>query len=174
MTPLSRGPCLLLLSIHSASTLTSLLSTPLLSQLRSEPWATHLLAVVHSSPFSLRRSLAFKQILTQLPRCFHLSLPDGDETHLQVHLASSLMHDHVREVAPALFPPLVATNLFPSLVATNLFPQPVATNLFPQPVATNLFPSLVATNLFPQPVATNVRTDSSITVIVDSVPLRHG
>ena len=66
------------------------------------------------------------------------------------------MHDHVREVAPALFPPLVATNLFPSLVATNLFPQPVATNLFPQPVATN------------------VRTDSSITVIVDSVPLRHG
>ena len=109
MTPPSRGPCLLLLSIHSESTLARLVSSSLLSHLRTEPWATSLFAVVHSSPFVIRRSLAFKQMLSELPPCAHLSLPDGEEVHLQVHVASSLMHERVRGVAPFFFPPLVST-----------------------------------------------------------------
>ena len=104
MTPPTRGPCVLILSIHSESILSQSMQSRLFSTIGKE---ITLQFILHSSPFSLRSYPLYEQILSTFSQFLHYSLPDAETNRIQVHEASSLIHTRVSTLFPSLFPPLI-------------------------------------------------------------------
>lgn len=104
MTPATRGPCALILSIHSESILSQSTQSRLFATLSKE---TTLKVILHSSPFSLRSYPLYRHITSAFSECLHFSLPDAECNQIQVHEASSIIHSRMSILTPSLFPPLV-------------------------------------------------------------------
>lgn len=116
MTPATRGPCLLLLSLHSSSSIDALRGSQLERKLCEEPISSSLLGILHSSPYSLRSSpsyLAFLQCIQQAMSTrsiAQLTFPDMSCFPLSVNESSSALHRHMHNITPTLFADLIAVN----------------------------------------------------------------
>ena len=116
MTSVTRGPCLLLLSLHSINSVNALKESRLEHTLCEKPISSSLLGIIHSSPYSLRSSpsyLAFLQSIQQaMPTrsIAQLTFPDMSCFPLSVNESSSILHRHIRNITPTLFANLIAVN----------------------------------------------------------------
>ena len=120
MAPATRGPCLLLLSLHSSSSVEALRGSQLERKLCEEPIASSLLGIIHSSPYSLRSLPSYIAFLQNVQQAIstrsiaQLTLPDMSSVPLSVNESSSALHRHMHSITPPLFADLVA-----DLVAVN-------------------------------------------------------
>ena len=116
MTPATRGPCLLLLSLHSSSSIDALRGSRLEQQLCKEPIASSLLGILHSSPYSLRSSPSYMAFLHCIQQAMstrsiaQLTFPDMSYFPLSVNESSSALHRHMHNITPTLLADLVAVD----------------------------------------------------------------